>query len=470
MRKFQKVENPATGHEIARVFKCGAGEARAAVAAAAAAFQTWAALTVNQRADILLRWHAEMVKARRDLTHLMTLECGKPLAEACAEFDKGVASLSWFAEEARRSSGELLPAADLHRRFLVARAPLGVVGAITPWNFPLSMITRKVAPALAAGCTVVLKPSELTPLTALALAELAHRAGVPSGVFNVVCGDAPAIVDALLDSPEVRKLSFTGSTAVGKRLMAGAAHNVQRLSLELGGNAPLVVFEDADIEQAARDAASSSYRNSGQTCTSVNRLLASVHDAFVEAFLAEVAKLRLGDGLHPTTTQGPLISSSALQRVDGLVQDALNRGARLAAGGRPAGPWEVRRRSQGQPSAGGHFYLPTVLTGVTPAMRVFQEEIFGPITPVTPFTSEQEALDLANSTPYGLAAYVYTKDPGRMWRLPELLQFGVVGVNEVAVTSEAAPFGGMKQSGMGIEHSSHGLAEYQQFKTVCMRC
>ncbi|KAL4437189.1 hypothetical protein ABPG75_004328 [Micractinium tetrahymenae] len=462
--KKLEVLNPATGKPIARVAHCGANETRAAVAAAAAQFEPWARRPAKERAGILRRWYEEVVAAREDITRLMTLESGKPLAESRGEFDNGVASIEWFAEEARRSCGDVLESPDRSRRFMTLKQPVGVVGAITPWNFPFSMITRKVSPALAAGCTVVLKPSEATPLTAFALAELAGRAGVPAGVLNVLTGDAPAIGDAMIKSEAVRKIGFTGSTAVGKQLMAGAAGTVKRVSLELGGNAPFIVFEDADVEKAARDVVASSHRNSGQTCICTNRVLVHerIHDAFVEALTARVAALRLGSGLEQGTTQGPLISAVAVDRLEEKVQDALGKGAVAACGGRRP-RWE-----DGSQLRGGFFYEPTVLTGATVDMRMFHEELFGPVTPVYKFGSDDEAVQLANDTQYGLAAYFYTKDLSRAWLVAERLQYGMVGVNEVAITSEVAPFGGLKQSGIGREQSKYGLAEFQDIKTVCL--
>ncbi|EFN58977.1 hypothetical protein CHLNCDRAFT_48452 [Chlorella variabilis] len=459
-----EVVNPATGQRIATVPRCGANETRAAIAEAATAFESWGRRPGKERAAILKRWYGEVVSARDDITRLMTLESGKPLAESRSEFDNGVASIEWFAEEATRSCGDVLESPDRHRRFMVLKQPVGVVGAITPWNFPFSMITRKVSPALAAGCTVVLKPSEDTPLTAFALAGLAERAGMPRGVLNILTGDAKAIGEALVKSESVRKIGFTGSTTVGKLLMQGAASTVKRVSLELGGNAPFIVFEDADIEKAARDVVGSSHRNSGQTCICTNRVLVheSIHDAFVEALTKRVAALRLGSGLEAGTTQGPLISAAAVDRVEGKVRDALAKGAVAACGGaRPS--WEA-----GSPLAGGYFFEPTVLIGGTVDMRMFHEEVFGPVTPVYKFATDDEAVQLANDTQYGLAAYFYTRDLSRAWQVAERLEYGMVGVNEVAITSEVAPFGGVKQSGLGREQSKYGLAEFQDIKTVCL--
>lgn len=459
-----EVVNPATGKMIATVPLSGANETRAAIAEAATQFDAWGRRPAKERGAILKRWHAEVVAARDDITRLMTLESGKPLAESRGEFDNGVASIEWFAEEATRTCGDVLESPDGSRRFMVLKQPVGVVGAITPWNFPFSMITRKVSPALAAGCTVVLKPSESTPLTALALAELADRAGIPHGVLNIVTGDAKAIGEALLKSELVRKVGFTGSTAVGKLLMAGGAATVKRMSLELGGNAPFIVFEDADVEKAVTAVVSSSHRNSGQTCICTNRVLVheAVHDAFVAALTQRVQALRLGSGLESGTSQGPLISAAAVDRVEEKVQDAVAKGASVACGGaRPS--WGA-----GSPLAGGFFYQPTVLTGATIDMRMFHEELFGPVTPVYKFSSDDEAVQMANNTQYGLAAYFFTQDLSRAWRVAERLEYGMVGVNEVAITSEVAPFGGVKQSGLGREQSKYGLAEFQDLKTVCL--
>ena len=461
-----QVSNPATDDVIASgVVDCGAEETESAISAAAAAFPSWAERPAGERASILRRWY-DLVRANKeDFTKIMTLECGKPLLESQNEFDSGVESIAWFAEQARRIDGDVLQAPTKNKRFMVLRQPVGVVAAITPWNFPLSMITRKTAPALAAGCTVVLKPSEHTPLTALALAELARRAGLPAGVFNVLpTNSAKAVGNAMLASTAVRKLAFTGSTAVGKSLYAAAAPTVKRVSLELGGNAPFIVFADADLDKAARDVVLSSYRNAGQTCICTNRVLVhdSVHDEFAAKLVKRVQTLRIGNGLQQGTTLGPLISPSAVDSVEAKVTEAVSHGATVAAGGtRPV-------FEHGSGVENGYFFLPTVLTNVDSGMRIFTEETFGPVTPLVKFGSDQEAVEMANCTPYGLAAYFYTRDVGRVWRVAEALQFGMVGVNEVAITSEVAPFGGVKESGLGREHSKYGMDEYLQMKTVCV--
>jgi succinate-semialdehyde dehydrogenase / glutarate-semialdehyde dehydrogenase len=460
-----KVVDPSTGNLIAHVADCREEDTREAVAHAASAFEPWAQRPARDRAKLLRRWYDEVYAAREDLSRLVTLECGKPLAESRVEVNGGTESIAWFAEEARRVCGEVLPSPMRDKRFMVLRQPVGVVAAITPWNFPFSMITRKVAPALAAGCTVVLKPSDLTPLTALALAELADRAGFPRGVLNVVPGsDAAAIGNVLMESFDVRKLTFTGSTAVGKKLAAQAAATVKKTSLELGGNAPFIIFEDADVEKAARDVVASSYRNAGQTCICTNRVLCSskVLDAFVDALVARVSKLKTGSGLDPGVSMGPLINPMAVERMEQRVREAKVAGADVVIGGKRA----VLEDASLQ---GGYFFEPTVLTNITSDMKVWSEESFGPLTPVQQFADEGEAVAMANNTRAGLAAYFYTKDLGRAWRVSEGLKYGMVGVNQVAITSEVAPFGGVKESGLGREHGiGHGLTDFLDLKTVCM--
>ena len=454
------VVNPASGAVLGELPRLGGDAACEAVEAAARAQGPWAARTAKQRAAVLRRWHDLAAEAADDLALLATLECGKPLPEAQAEVASGLASIEWFAEEGRRVTGDVLaPTLRRPQAGIVLKQPVGVVASITPWNFPVSMVTRKVAPALAAGCTVVLKPSEETPLTALALAELAIRAGLPGGALSVLCGDAPEIGEAVLADPRVRKISFTGSTRVGKLLMAGAAETVKRVSLELGGNAPVLVFEDADLEQAAKGVVSSAFRNSGQTCICANRILVheDVYDAFAARVVELVSMIKVGDGTQKGITQGPMITAAGVDKAERHVADALKHGATLAAGG-----------ARTLHESGGHFFQPTVLTGVTPDMMCYREETFGPVCNLVPFSTEAEALRLANATEYGLAAYAYTTNLGRAWRVAEGLEYGMVGVNEVGVTSEVAPFGGWKQSGLGVEHSKYGIEEYLEKKYVCL--
>jgi succinate-semialdehyde dehydrogenase/glutarate-semialdehyde dehydrogenase len=443
------VEDPATLRPIAAVPDLGADAARAAIDAAEAAATDWAARTGRDRARMLRRWHDAMLAEAEPLARLLTAEQGKPLAEARAEIAYAASFVEWFAEEAPRIEGEVLAPPSVGQRLLVIRRPVGIVAAVTPWNFPAAMVTRKLAPALAAGCTVVLKPSELTPLTALALARLALEAGIPPGVLNVVTG-APAPIGAvLLGDPRVRKLSFTGSTAVGKRLAAEAAGTVKRVSLELGGNAPLIVFADADLDQAVDGAMASKFRNTGQTCVCANRILVeeSVHDAFVERLAARIAALRVGHGLASETDQGPLINDAAVAKVCDHLEDALRHGARLALGGRPH-------------RLGGRFWEPTLLLDATPAMRLATEETFGPVAPVFRFRGEEQAIALANATASGLAAYAFTRDLDRSFRLLERLAVGMVGMNSGVISTAVAPFGGVKESGFGREGSRHGIQEY----------
>lgn len=452
------IRNPASGEELARVPDLGAEETKQAIAAAAAALPGWRSRTAKERAAVLRRWHDLILSNQEDLAVLMTSEQGKPLAEARGEVAYGASFVEWFAEEGKRVYGEMIPAPAPDRRLLAMKQPVGVVAAVTPWNFPIAMITRKVAPALAAGCTVVVKPAEATPLSALALAELAARAGVPPGVLNVVTTARPALVgEVLTASPVVRKLSFTGSTAVGKRLMAQCAGTVKRVSLELGGNAPFIVFDDADIDAAVRGAIASKYRNTGQTCVCANRLLIQdgVYEAFAARFVAAVTKLKVDDGMAAGAQIGPLINQAALHKVEALVADALSKGARLLLGGQ-------------RHAHGGTFFQPTVLADVTPAMRLAQEEIFGPVAPLFRFHTDAEAVQLANDTRYGLASYFYARDIGRVWRIAEQLEYGIVGINEGIISNEVAPFGGVKESGIGREGSHHGIDEYLQLKYVCL--
>ncbi|MDS4013603.1 NAD-dependent succinate-semialdehyde dehydrogenase [Accumulibacter sp.] len=448
--------DPASGQEIACVPLMGAAETARAIDAAARALPAWQARTAKERAAILRRWFELIVGNGEDLAQLITAECGKPLAEARGEVAYGASFVEWFAEEGKRAYGETIPSPAGDRRLLTIRQPIGVCAAITPWNFPLAMITRKVAPALAAGCTVVVKPAEQTPLTALALAWLGEAAGLPAGVLNVLTGDPRAIGGALCASPLVRKLSFTGSSEVGRQLMAQCAPTVKRLSLELGGNAPFIVFDDADLAAAVEGALVAKYRNTGQTCVCANRLLVQegIHDRFVEQLAARVATLRVGAGSEEGVAQGPLIDAAALAKVEALLADALAQGARVLTGGK-------------RHARGGRFFEPTVLTGATPAMRLAREEAFGPLAPVFRFTDEEEAIRLANDTEYGLAAYVYTRDVARCLRLGEALEYGMVGINTGLISNEVAPFGGIKQSGIGREGSRHGLAEYLAVKYLC---
>ncbi|MFT0137848.1 NAD-dependent succinate-semialdehyde dehydrogenase [Alcanivoracaceae bacterium MT1] len=454
-----EVRNPASGEVLAQVPDMGAVDARAAVEAAAVAFKDWRRRSARERMLILRRWYQEIVDNADDLALLLTLEQGKPLAEARAEVLSGANFVDWFAAEAMRVMGDVLPPADNSRREWATRHPVGVVVAITPWNFPSSMVTRKVAPALAAGCTVVLKPAEDTPLSALALATLAERAGVPAGVFNVVTAAHGAEVGGELTSnPQVRKLSFTGSTAVGKLLMAQCAATVKKVSLELGGNAPFLVFEDADLDEAVRGAIAIKFYNTGQTCICANRIMVHerVYDAFLERLARAVGTLALGEGTREGVTQGPLINPAAFEKVSALVDDAVSSGATVVTGG------------GGDAGLGGTFYQLTVLGDVTPAMKVFNTEIFGPVAPVYRFSDEEEVIRLANETPYGLAAYAYTRDLGRIFRLNEQLEYGMVGVNTPRFVSETVPFGGVKESGIGREGSVYGIDEFLEIRYLCL--
>lgn len=448
------VTNPATGKTLANVVKLGAAQTRRAIESNSRALIDWRKRPAQERARLLHDWLALVRLHRHDLGLLMTAEQGKPLAEALGEVDYAASFIQWFAEEARRVYGEVIPA-SADRRIVVIRQPVGVAGAITPWNFPAAMITRKVAPALAAGCTVTLKPSELTPMTAFALAKLAREAGVPPGVFNVVCGDAPEIGSVLTSHPDVTKFTFTGSTAIGKLLTAQCAATLKRVSMELGGNAPLLVFDDADLDQAVEGVIASKFRNTGQTCVCANRILvqSGIHDRFVEALAARVSAFRVGNGLEGATDQGPLITASALAKVQGHVADAVAQGAQLVTGGK-------------RHEAGELFFQPTVLTGARPAMRLADEETFGPVAPVFRFETEAEALALANATHSGLAAYAFTRDIDRAWRVSEGLETGMVGLNSGIVSTETAPFGGIKESGLGREGSRHGIEEFLEMKTI----
>jgi succinate-semialdehyde dehydrogenase/glutarate-semialdehyde dehydrogenase len=452
------VANPADGRTLAQVADLGAAETNAAIDAAGRAMVDWQARPARERSGILRRWYELIMANQEDLARLMTAEQGKVLAESRLEIAYGASFIEWFAEEAKRIYGDVIPGAS-DRRLVVIKQPVGVVGAITPWNFPCAMITRKAGPALAAGCSVVLKPAAETPLSALALAALAERAGVPAGVFNVIPGtDAPAIGAALTASPVVRKLTFTGSTPVGKHLLAASAATVKKVSMELGGNAPVLVFDDADLDAAVAGALASKYRNAGQTCVCANRLLVQerIYPAFVEKFAAAVAELRVGNGQDESSQIGPLIDPRARDKVDAMVREAVAAGASIRQGGEPLA------------ALGSNFYAPTVMTGVTPDMRIYREEIFGPVAPVLSFSDEAEAIAMANDTEFGLAAYVYTNDLGRVWRVSEGIEFGMVGVNEVGITSEVIPFGGFKESGIGREGSKYGIDDYIETKYICM--
>jgi succinate-semialdehyde dehydrogenase/glutarate-semialdehyde dehydrogenase len=451
------VTNPATGAQIGTVPALDAAGTEAAVAAAHAAFPAWAAQTAKERGAILRRWHDLILLNSADLARLMTAEQGKPLAESKGEIAYAASFVEWFAEEAKRVYGDVIPGHQADKRILVLRQPVGVIAAITPWNFPAAMITRKVAPALAAGCTAVCKPATQTPCSALALAELAHRAGIPAGVLNIVTGPAKEIGGVLTGDARVRKLSFTGSTGIGKLLMAQCAATMKKVSLELGGNAPFIVFDDADLDAAVAGAIASKYRNTGQTCVCANRLLVQdgVYEAFTHKLVEAVNRLRVGDGLAGETEQGPLIDANALKKVEEHVADATSRGAKIATGGR-------------RHALGGTFYEPTVLTGVTPAMMLAREETFGPVAPLFRFRTEAEAIALANDTEFGLACYLYTRDLARSWRVSEALEYGIVGLNTGLISTEVAPFGGMKESGIGREGSKYGILEYTELKYVCV--
>ena len=452
-----EVTNPASGELLGAVPGMGAAETGRAVAAAERAFHDWRWRTATERADLLRQWFARIMDHREDLARLMTAEQGKPLDESLGEIIYAASFIEWFAEEGKRVYGDTIPAPQRDNRIVVIKAPVGVCAAITPWNFPAAMITRKAAAALAAGCTMVIKPASATPFSALALALLAERAGMPAGVLNVVTGAAREIGGELTGNPRVRKLSFTGSTATGKQLMAQCAATVKRVSLELGGNAPFIVFDDADLEAAVQGAIICKYRNTGQTCVCANRFLvqAGIYDAFADALAKAASRLHVGEGLTERTDQGPLIDAAALHKVESLVRDALAKGAQVVTGGQ-------------RHARGGTFFEPTVLTGATTAMDLAREEIFGPVAPLFKFESEAQVLELANATEYGLAAYFYTRDNARIWRLSEGLEYGILGINTGIISTAVAPFGGMKQSGIGREGSKYGLDEYLEMKYLCM--
>lgn len=452
------VTNPATGEPVGDIPRLGRAETERAIEAADAALPAWRALTAQERADLLLKWHDLMLEHKQDLALLMTHEQGKPVKEAEGEIVYAASFLRWFAEEARRVYGETIPAANANQRIIVTKQPVGVVGAITPWNFPAAMITRKAAAALAAGCTIVVKPASQTPFSATALALLAERAGIPRGVFNVVPGSASDIAKALTESTKVRKITFTGSTEVGRKLMAQAAEHIQKISLELGGNAPFIVFEDADLDAAVEGAMAAKFRNAGQTCVCTNRFLvqSSVINAFCEKLaVAMNSELKVGDGTKPGVNIGPLIDESAVKKVSEHVQDAVDHGAELLLGGHPH-------------PLGGNYFTPTLISFATDAMKVAHEETFGPLAAVFPFDDEETAIEMANDTQYGLASYFYSRDLARVWRVAEALEYGMVGINTGLISNAAAPFGGVKASGLGREGGHQGLEEYLETKYLCI--
>jgi succinate-semialdehyde dehydrogenase/glutarate-semialdehyde dehydrogenase len=451
------VTNPATGKDVAVVPLMGRDETERAIVAAETAQKSWKTLTAAARASILKRWFDLIILHREDLAHLLTAEQGKPLAEARGEVNYGASFIEWFAEEAKRVYGETIPAPMGDRRLLVLKQPIGVTAAITPWNFPIAMITRKAGPALAAGCSMIIKPAEQTPLCAIALAVLAEEAGVPRGVLQVVTGDARQIGAVLCESPVVTKLSFTGSTEVGRILMRQCADTIKKLSLELGGNAPFIVFNDADLDAAVEGAMISKYRNAGQTCVCSNRLFVQdgVYEMFAKKLAEKVAQLKVGVGTEEGVTQGPLIDNAAIEKVEFHVADAVAKGATIIQGGK-------------RHTLGGTFFEPTVLANVSDDALIFSEETFGPVAPLFRFKSDEEVISLANRTEFGLASYFYSRDIGRIWRVAEALEYGMVGVNTGMISNEVAPFGGVKQSGLGREGSHHGIDEYLELKYVCM--
>jgi len=451
------VENPATGEVLGTVPRMGAAETRRAIEAAEAALPAWRARPAKERAAILRRWFDLMMANQEDLATLMTAEQGKPRTESRGEIAYAAGFIEWFGEEAKRVYGDTIPGYTADRRILVLKEPIGVVAAITPWNFPAAMITRKAGAALAAGCTVVVKPASATPFSALALAELGERAGLPPGVLNVVTGDSGAIGKELTTNPIVKKVSFTGSTEVGKQLMAQSAGTVKKVSLELGGNAPFIVFDDADVDAAVAGAVASKYRNSGQTCVCTNRFLvqAGIHDLFARKLAEAVNQLKVGNGLQAETQQGPLIDKAAVKKVEEHIGDAVGKGAKVIAGGH-------------RHALGGTFFEPTVLVGATPSMALAREETFGPVAPIFKFETEAEAIRMANDTEFGLAAYFFTRDLARSWRVQEALEYGMVGLNTGLISTEVAPFGGVKESGMGREGSKYGIEDYLTVKYVCV--
>ena len=451
------VDNPATGEVIARVANLDAAQGEQAIAAAERAFPLWRARTAKERSALMRKWFDLIVASTDDLAALMTLEQGKPLAESRGEIAYAASFIEWFAEEGKRAYGEIIPSPFPDKRLLVLKQPIGVCAAITPWNFPSAMITRKAGPALAAGCTMVLKPAGATPLSALALAELACRAGIPAGVFNVVTGDSGPIGETLTCSPVVRKLSFTGSTEIGRQLMAQSAPTLKKLSLELGGNAPFIVFDDADVDAAVAGAVASKYRNTGQTCVCTNRFLvqSGIYDSFANKLAAATQALKVGPGLDEGVVQGPLINRAALEKVEELVADATSKGAQVLVGGR-------------RHELGGLWYQPTVLAGIEPGMDLTRQEIFGPVSALMRFDTEEQAIAHANDTEFGLASYLYSRDMARIWRVSEALEYGMVGINTGLISTEVAPFGGVKHSGLGREGSRHGLDDYMELKYLAL--
>ncbi len=456
---YFNITNPASGELIAQVSNCGTKEVEAAIASAHSAFHSWKKESASKRAALLEKWYTLIMSNKEELATIIATEMGKPMKEAIGEVVYGAAFVKWFAEEARRVFGDVLPqVGGENQRLMTWKQPIGVVVAITPWNFPVAMVTRKVAPALAAGCTVVLKPAEDTPLSALRLAELAHEAGIPAGVLNVVPTLHPAeISDLLTQHPMVRKISFTGSTPIGKLLMKQASAGVKKISLELGGNAPFIVFDDANLDRAVQGAIASKYRNGGQTCICSNRIMVQrgIYDAFVEKFSAEISKMTVGPSLEGSFDIGPIINAAGIEKVEELVAEAIENGAKVTVGG-------------ARHERGGNFYQPTVLTGVTSKMRCVQEEIFGPVAPVLSFEHEEEAVFMANDTPFGLAAYFYSSNLSRIYRVAEQLEYGMVGINDTAISHPAAPFGGVKESGIGREGSRYGLDEFLEKKYICL--
>ena len=452
-----EVTNPATGEALGSIPKMGEAETRRAIEAANAAMPAWRAKTAKERAQILRRWFDLMMENQDDLGRILTAEQGKPLAEAKGEIAYGASFIEWFAEEAKRVYGDVIPGHQPDKRIVVIKQPIGVVAAITPWNFPNAMITRKAGPALAAGCTIVIKPATQTPYSALAMAELAERAGIPKGVFNVLTGSASAIGGEMTGNPIVRKVTFTGSTEIGKLLLKQSAETVKKVGMELGGNAPFIVFDDADLDAAVEGAMASKYRNAGQTCVCANRIYVQdgVYDAFAEKLAAAVAKMKVGNGMEEGVAQGPLIDQAAVAKVEEHIADAVAKGAKVAIGG--------KRHELGQT-----FFQPTILTGVTQDMAVAREETFGPVAPLFRFSGEDEVIGMANDTEFGLAAYFYARDLGRVWRVAEAVEYGIVGINTGIISTEVAPFGGVKESGIGREGSKYGIDDFLEIKYLCM--